>query len=65
MGFNKKFLDDHIVTKWIEKDLDLNKLFDCDCLIMEGEITKKIYSLYLENKLDKTNLKEIVSKKQI
>lgn len=59
MGFNKKFIDDSVVSKWIENGLNLENLFDADCLIIQGEGAKKIYELFSNKNVDEETLKKV------
>ena len=49
MGLTKKFINDEVTTNWIKKNLPIEKLFEADILNIQGDISIKLYELYLNN----------------
>jgi hypothetical protein len=58
MGFTKKYINDEITIKWLNKNLPIEKLFKADSIIIEGELSYKVLELYDSGIKNTDQLKE-------
>jgi len=58
MGFTKKYINDEITIKWLNKNLPIEKLYKADSIIVEGKISLKVLELYDSGIKNTDQLKE-------
>lgn len=60
MGFTKKYINDDITIKWLNKNLPVEKLFEADSINIQGELSYKLLELYDSGIKDTEELKKYI-----